>query len=99
MYHHYLRWYTGGMPTVLPRFQVTRTDEVERALQIARERWPDATRGELVTRLFTTGAAAVADEIEARRQRRLEAVDFASGILDVAYETDYLQNLREDWPE
>ncbi|WP_166999517.1 hypothetical protein [Paramicrobacterium fandaimingii] len=87
------------MPTMLPRFQVTQTDDVRRALEVAKERWPEATRSELVTRLFATGAAAIADETDSQLERRHEAIDFASGLLDVAYERDYLQSLRQDWPE
>lgn len=87
------------MPTALPRFQVTQTDDVKRALAVAGERWPEATRSELVARLFTTGAAAIADENESQRERRREAIDFASGLLTAAYEPDYLESLRQDWPE
>jgi len=87
------------MPTALPRFQVTQTAEIERALKIAQARWPEATRSELVARLFAAGAETLSDEHTKRRERRLGAVDVTSGLLDAVYEPDYLEKLREEWPE
>jgi hypothetical protein len=87
------------MPTVKPRFQVTETPEVERALRIAARTWPGASRSELVLRLFRVGAESLESEQGQRRERRRHAVDFSSGSLDVAYEPGYLDELRGEWPE
>lgn len=87
------------MPTLRPRFQVTETPEIERALRIAETAWPEASRGERVLRLFTAGADALEARLDDDRARRRAAVDFSAGSLDVAYEPGYLERLREDWPE
>lgn len=87
------------MPTTRPRFQVTETAEIERALGIAARAWPGASRSELVTRLFQRGADSLEAEHESRRGERLRAVDFTAGRLDVAYEPGYLDGLRSEWPE
>lgn len=87
------------MPTLRPRFQVTETPEVERALRVAEEAWPELSRAERVLRLFQAGADAVeADRSEARQSRRA-AVDYSAGSLDLAYEPGYLESLRGEWPE
>lgn len=87
------------MPTTRPRFQVTETPEVERALRAAEAAWPEASRGERVIRLLQAGANALESDHAERRARRLAAVDFSAGSLDVAYEPGYLEQLRADWPE
>ncbi len=87
------------MPTLRPRFQVTETPEIERALRVAEVAWPDASRGERVLRLFQAGAEAVEAQLDGRSARRRAAVDFSAGSLDAAYEPGYLERLREDWLE
>ncbi|MBT2517653.1 hypothetical protein J7E29_09435 [Streptomyces sp. ISL-90] len=87
------------MPTVRPRFQVTETPEIERALHVAAEAWPEATRSERVLRLFQAGAEAVEGGRASERRRRRAAVDLSAGSLDLAYEPGYLERLREDWNE
>jgi hypothetical protein len=87
------------MPTTRPRFQVTETPEVERALRAAEVAWPDASRGERVVRLLQAGADALEADHTERRVRRLAAIDFSAGSLDAVYEPGYLERLREEWPE
>lgn len=87
------------MPTLRPRFQVTETPEVERALAAAARAWPDATRSELVTRLFTLGADSLESERSAQRAERGRAVDLTSGAFEVEYDEGYLESIREGWPE
>ena len=87
------------MPTLRPRFQVTETPEVERALRVAERAWPDVSRAERVLRLFRAGADAVEAQQAERHAARRAAVDFSSGSLDIAYEPDYLERLRSEWPE
>lgn len=99
MYHRVGRWYTCHMPTTRPRFQVTETSEIERALRVAASAWPDASRSELVTRLFQRGADSLESEQGDRRAARRHAIDFTAGSLDVAYEPGYLERLRSEWPE
>lgn len=87
------------MPTTRPRFQVTETPEIRRALDVAARAWPEASRSELVLRLFLRGAEAIdADEGQLRTRRR-HAIDVSAGSLDVAYEPGYLERLRGEWAE
>lgn len=87
------------MPTTRPRFQVTETPEVERALRVAAKARPDASRSELVLFLFQRGAESLDRDLEERRERRRHAVDVTAASLDVAYEPGYLETLRSEWPE
>jgi len=87
------------MPTTRPRFQVTETPEIRHALDIAAQAYPDASRSELVLRLFLRGAEAIDAEHGERIERRREAVDASAGSLDVAYEPGYLEELRREWPD
>lgn len=87
------------MPTTRPRFQVTETPEIRHALDIAAQAWPDASRSELVLRLFLRGAEAIDSEAEQGHEQRRAAVDASEGSLDVAYEPGYLEELRTEWPE
>jgi len=87
------------MPTTRPRFQVTETPDVERALAVAAAAWPDASRPELVARLFAKGAEAIEAGQADERGARLRAVDLTAGAFDVAYEPGYLEALRDEWPE
>ncbi|MFD4421405.1 hypothetical protein ACFWN7_07865 [Agromyces sp. NPDC058484] len=87
------------MPTLRPRFQVTETSEVERALKIAEATWPDATRAERVVRLLRAGADALERSAIEERARRMAAIEATAGMLEEAYEPGYLERLREDWRE
>jgi hypothetical protein len=87
------------MPTTRPRFQVTETPEIERALRVAAKAWPEASRSELVLRLFQRGAESLGADREEERERRRHAVDVTAGSLDIAYEPGYLEALRTEWRE
>ena len=87
------------MPTALPRFQVTETPEVARALQLAEQAWPELPRAERVKRLLELGAEAAANDDEERVSLRREAIRETSGMFTGYYETDHLQKLRDEWPE
>ncbi|WP_430644819.1 hypothetical protein [Agromyces sp. GXS1127] len=87
------------MPTLRPRFQVTETPEVERALRAAARAWPGAGRAELVSHIFERAAATLEQEERDRAGEWRATVDLTEGALDVAYEPGYLENLRAEWPE
>lgn len=87
------------MPTLRPRFQVTETPAVARALRAAETAWPEVSRSERVLRLLQAGAESLEAVQFDQRAHRLAAVDFSAGSLDAAYEHGYLERLREDWPE
>lgn len=85
------------MPTLLPRFQVTQTDDVARALDVAASEWPDAKRPELVSRLLQEGAAAIerrrGDSVAGRRRALAET----RGLYP--YPPGSLDELRAEWDE
>jgi hypothetical protein len=87
------------MPTARPRIQVTETPPVERALQVAAQRWPGAARSDLVTKLLELGASALDESASGEVARRRSAVELTAGILDDVYEPGYLEELRREWPE
>jgi len=81
------------------RIQVSVTPELDHALDAASAAWPHEARSQLVANLALLGASALESQrAEARRGRRddLQAV---MGSLHGVYPPDYLEGLREDWPE
>jgi hypothetical protein len=87
------------MPTVRPRHQVTETDEVARALDLAARHWPGESRGRLLVRLVEQGAEALGHHDAARRGERERAIREFSGAFSDCYPPGYLDELRGDWPE
>ena len=94
------RWcYTQGMPTTRPRHFVTETDDLAVALDDAAGRWPELSRSQLIVRLALEGHAAAQQAHEERRSRRLAAIRKHSGALTGTYGPDYLEHIRDEWPE
>jgi hypothetical protein len=77
---------------------VTETDDLAAALDQASSRWPELSRAQLLVRLALEGHRAAQRAHDERRRRRLEAVRKHSGALTGAYDADYLERLREEWP-
>lgn len=99
VYHLLAQWYTRAMPTTRPRFQVTETPEVARALDRAAVRWPGEPRSRLLIRLVEVGAGVLEHDEHAESDRHRIAVLASSGRYDTAFGPDYLTDLRGDWPE
>jgi hypothetical protein len=89
------------VPTTRPRHYVTETPELAVALDAAAQRWPGLSRSQLLVRLALSAAEAERVAEKDRRDRRLAALERLSseGIPGLEYPPDYLEKLREDWPE
>lgn len=83
------------MPTTRQRYQVTETDALAHALELAELEWPNEPRSRLIERLATTGA----EQLEARRRAHAAAVDRAAGMFTGMFPPNALAELRKDWPE
>lgn len=86
------------MPTVLPRYQVTETPDVARALDAAERRWPGERRSVLLRRLIEQGAAVLDGQRSERQEARRQAVATTSGNYDECFDPEFLERLRDDWP-
>ena len=87
------------MPTIRPRHQVTETQDVARALDLAARRWPNETRSKLLLRLVQAGSDALEEGRTEAAHHRLAAIAATSGKYADVFTGDYLAELREDWPE
>lgn len=88
------------MPTTRPRHVVTETDSIARAINDAAKRWPGETRrGRLLLLLIEEGHGVVLGNEDQQRIERRAAIARTRGTLTGMYEPDYLERLREDWPE
>ena len=89
------------MPTTKPRYLVTETDQVAKALDDAARRWPQdrGSRTKLLVHLVEEGHRALLEDAANRAAGRRAAIERTSGVLSGTYEPQYLTQLREDWPE
>ena len=85
------------MPTERPRHQITETEAVARAIDAAAAVWPGETRSRLAARAIVAGGDALIAQVEI--SRRLAAIDRIKGRYTDSYPSNYLENLRDDWPE
>lgn len=99
MYHYLHWWYTLDMPTTRPRHQITETQAVAHALDVAARRWPHEPRSKLLLRLLYVGSTVLEQERSETVQARVAVIDTSSGKYDEAFGSDYLAELRQDWPE
>lgn len=84
------------MPTTRPRHQITETDDIGAALDLAADRWPDEGRSDLMRRLILTGAQALAQSPIERTLQVETALQSLVGLAD-CYPPGYLDRLRADW--
>lgn len=87
------------MPTTRPRYQITETDEVARALDAAAARWPGEPRSKLVVRLILENGADVAEVSAEETARRRAALDAIGDRFRGMYPPGYREELRNEWPE
>lgn len=91
---HSWRCYTTAMPTTKRRYAVLESDELKAAMELARERWPELSDSQRLSRLASAGAEALAGTREARRRALREGI---RGL--EPYPDDFRRELREDWPD
>ena len=79
---------------------ITETDEVTRALDDAARQWPqDRERPtRLLLDLVREGHRAITADADHASANRRSAIERTSGVLSGTYPTDYLDELRGDWP-
>lgn len=87
------------MPTTRPRYQVTETDEVARALDDAERRWPGEPRSRLLVRLIVDNGSLAGESNETETARRRAAIESFVGDFSDAYPPGYLADLRDEWPQ
>ena len=78
---------------------ITETDEVAQALDTAARQWPEdrRSRSRLILHLINEGHHALEAEQERRKAEWHQILERTSGTFD--YGPNYLEELREDWPE
>ncbi|MFM8599538.1 MAG: hypothetical protein ACKOB8_11130 [Mycobacterium sp.] len=86
------------MPTTRPRYQVTETPAVARALDRAAMQWPGEPRSKLLIRLVEAGARLLEHDERVELDAHRAAVSACAGRYDTAFSPDYLTDLRGDWP-
>lgn len=86
------------MPTARPRYQVTETPAVARAIDLAAMRWPGEPRSKLLLRLVDVGSEMLEQRVQFDVEGHRAAVTASSGAYPDAFGPDYLAELRGDWP-
>jgi hypothetical protein len=89
------------MPTILPRTQITHTPPIQHALDIAQREWPEDGQqpGMLLSRLAIKAADDLETAQQQRRAVRRARLLTAAGRFTGAYPADYLDELRQGWPQ
>ncbi|WP_409436874.1 hypothetical protein [Mycobacterium sp. SMC-14] len=89
------------MPTAHRRHAITETDDIGKALEVARHTWPDLADkpGALLRQLILLGRNTLVHDASHATVSRRRAVEETAGALAGVYGPDYLRDLREDWPE
>jgi hypothetical protein len=77
--------------------QITETEPVRHALEVAAAEWPQAKRSELATRLMEMGAVRLEAQQAAKCVTRRRALEQMQGSFKNVYPPDYLSELRKDW--
>lgn len=86
------------MPTSRPRYTITETEEVARALALAAERWPDdrGHGGKLLLPALTEWTNRVRTD---REQHRAAILATSGTALPGEFGAGYLDEVRQGWPE
>jgi hypothetical protein len=89
------------MPTEHRRHAITETEDIQGALRVARDAWPELADkpGALLRRLVLVGRDTLEHNQTREMQHREHAIASTSGALTGTFGAGYLRELREDWPE
>ena len=87
------------MPTSLPRTQVTHTEAVRHALEVAAQRWPGQKTSALLTHLIEEGARVIEGDERAEHLKRQAKLDSIIQNYGAMYNPGYLDELRDGWDE
>jgi hypothetical protein len=85
------------MPTVKPRIQVTETDELAAALEVARELWPDQPKSAQISLLAQRGAESVIEEQFAKSLAIIKAFADFDAVIGDTYAGVTKDELRKMW--
>jgi hypothetical protein len=90
-----------GMPTRHPRHAITETEEITDALGVARRAWPDLADkpDALLRRLILDWRNTLARKHSDADQAGRQAIAETGGTLTGVFGANYLERLRQDWPE
>jgi hypothetical protein len=89
------------MPTDHRRHAITETEDISEALGVARREWPSLADkpGALLRRLVLTGRDTLAHRDSRQHEDRRQVITDTSGALTGVFGPQFLDELREDWPE
>lgn len=89
------------MPTTLPRYTVTETPEIARALDAAAAEWPElrGDRAALLRRLVEAGRQSVTHKLDEHMAARRQAIRNRAGAATGAYPAEAAETLKTEWPE
>lgn len=78
---------------------ITESDQLAKALEIARERWPDLSedKSKLIKKMLELSAEVLQAEQESAMNQRFAKVEEIAGSLDV-WPENWRKELRADWP-
>ena len=85
------------MPTVKPRIQVTETEELTAALEVARELWPDQPKYEQVSLLAQRGAESIIEQRFAESLAIQKAISDFHAVIGDTYLGATKEELRQMW--
>ncbi len=85
------------MPTVKPRIQVTETDELAAALEVARELWPDQPKSAQVSLLAQRGAESIIEQRFAESLAIQKAISDFHAVIGDTYLGATKEELRQMW--
>lgn len=87
------------MPTLKPRYMITETDEVSRAIDLLAISHPEVRneRSKLLRLIIDKGISAL--EIEANNSAKAAAIKELAGSMPDIWPTNWRDELQAEWPE